>query len=444
MAMDFGKNNRSVAFNPTSAFPLDARSYFESYEAAVAAAATAEEAGSSNSVYYFGQTIAVVENEKATLYIIQPNKTLSVIEGSSIEIDPNQFEFKDGKLSLLGFNSASAGQMLIIGPEGKLVWATPIDTYTKTEIDLKIAAAGHLKRKIVEDIKEIEQYIQNNTDYNEYIFMVPNGPQDYDDKYDEYIVIEEFDSDNVSLGEHIEKVGSWEVKLDDYATKEELKDYIIDPKDGSRLITTAEGNKLVALNENAEENYIKDVSTDFTVDSDGKLKLSEIIQSTIGNKVDKTLDSNLLVSASDREILDALIENDGQIEISGTITADRISDLKDWLNRHATLNDVKGLSENNFTTTLSNKLNSLVYLTSVNSEEFDATSGHLSINKISHEKITGLSDLLNQKASLEALSNLTISVSTAADQLNQLSATVGTNTTDISDLKKRLSWQALI
>ena len=109
MAMDFGKNNRSVAFNPTSAFPLDARSYFESYEAAVAAAATAEEVGSSNSVYYFGQTIAVVENEKATLYIIQPNKTLSVIEGSSIEIDPNQFEFKDGKLNLLGFSSASAG-----------------------------------------------------------------------------------------------------------------------------------------------------------------------------------------------------------------------------------------------------------------------------------------------------------------------------------------------
>jgi hypothetical protein len=39
MAMNFGKGNRSVAFNPTSAFPLDARSYFESFEAAVAAAA---------------------------------------------------------------------------------------------------------------------------------------------------------------------------------------------------------------------------------------------------------------------------------------------------------------------------------------------------------------------------------------------------------------------
>jgi hypothetical protein len=54
MAMNFAKNNRSVAFNPTSAFPLDARSYFESLESAQAAAAKAEEVGSTNTVYYYG------------------------------------------------------------------------------------------------------------------------------------------------------------------------------------------------------------------------------------------------------------------------------------------------------------------------------------------------------------------------------------------------------
>jgi hypothetical protein len=70
MAMNFGKNNRSVAFNPTSAFPLDARSYFESYDAAVAAALTAREAGSTDSVYYYGQTLVVVENNISTLYTI--------------------------------------------------------------------------------------------------------------------------------------------------------------------------------------------------------------------------------------------------------------------------------------------------------------------------------------------------------------------------------------
>ena len=41
MALDFGKVAFSVSFDPTFAFPVDARSYFESYDAAVAAAAGA-------------------------------------------------------------------------------------------------------------------------------------------------------------------------------------------------------------------------------------------------------------------------------------------------------------------------------------------------------------------------------------------------------------------
>ena len=437
MAMDFGKNNRSVAFNPTSAFPLDARSYFESYEAAVAAAAIAEEVGSSNSVYYFGQTIAVVENEKATLYIIQPNKTLSVIEGSSIEIDPNQFEFKDGKLNLLGFSSASEGQMLIIGPEGKLVWATPVDTYTKTEIDLKIAAAGHLKRKIVKDIEEIEQYIENNTDYNEYIFMVPNGPQDYDDKYDEYIVIEEFDSDNVPLGEHIEKVGSWEVKLDDYATKEELKNYIVDPKDGSRLITSAEGSKLAALNENAEENYIKNVSTDFTVDSVGKLNLNNLSQNKITglsevltNKYDRT--EGLLLSATDRAKLDALQLDGENLEISGKVSATQISDLNLWINNYA--GKLTGLSENNFSNSYKNKLDTLALIKNVNQNQLEIDQdGQLNITKVHVSLIDGFDTALNNKADVSVTTNLATQLNAYMQQVN----------TKIDNIDARLTWQAL-
>lgn len=46
MALDFGKLDFSVSFNRLTAFPLDAKSYFESYESASAAALTAEEAGS--------------------------------------------------------------------------------------------------------------------------------------------------------------------------------------------------------------------------------------------------------------------------------------------------------------------------------------------------------------------------------------------------------------
>ena len=41
MSMNFGKLNFAVGFNRTSAFPLDANSYFENYNDAVTAAAGA-------------------------------------------------------------------------------------------------------------------------------------------------------------------------------------------------------------------------------------------------------------------------------------------------------------------------------------------------------------------------------------------------------------------
>ena len=52
MAMDFGKLNFAVGFNRTSAFPLDANSYFETYAAAECAAGVAAEVGSCDSAYY--------------------------------------------------------------------------------------------------------------------------------------------------------------------------------------------------------------------------------------------------------------------------------------------------------------------------------------------------------------------------------------------------------
>ncbi len=69
---DFGKLNFSVAFNYTSAIPDDARTYFTSLEEAQAAAATAEEVGSTNTVYYFGQKLLVYENGVPTWYMIHP------------------------------------------------------------------------------------------------------------------------------------------------------------------------------------------------------------------------------------------------------------------------------------------------------------------------------------------------------------------------------------
>ena len=83
MALDFGKLNFSTSFNPTSAFPIDARSYFESLEKAQEAAATAEAAGSSNTTYYFGQILTVNEGGAVAAYQITNAKALQKLASTT-------------------------------------------------------------------------------------------------------------------------------------------------------------------------------------------------------------------------------------------------------------------------------------------------------------------------------------------------------------------------
>ena len=83
MALDFGKLNFSTSFNPTSAFPIDARSYFESLAAAQEAAATAEAAGSSNTTYYFGQILTVNEGGTVAAYQITNAKALQKLASTT-------------------------------------------------------------------------------------------------------------------------------------------------------------------------------------------------------------------------------------------------------------------------------------------------------------------------------------------------------------------------
>lgn len=139
MAMTFGTLDFAVAFNRQTAFPLDAKSYFESLEAAQAAAASAQEAGSSETTYYYGQTIAVVADSKATLYVIQPDKTLKEV-GGNIVINENVFaKDEDGALNLLGFADAVAGAQAVKSSDGKISWVKP-DTTTVEGLSTAVAS----------------------------------------------------------------------------------------------------------------------------------------------------------------------------------------------------------------------------------------------------------------------------------------------------------------
>ena len=165
MSMDFGVLDFAVGLNRLTAFPLDPKSYFESYDAAVAAAATAEPAGSTNTAYYYGNPVVVVENGKAKIYQIQPDKTLSGV-GEEIVINENVFtKDAEGKLSLYGFATAVAGAQLTVGTDGKLSWVKP-DTTTVEGLSTKVATletnVGNLQTEISKKANSEDVY--NKTD----------------------------------------------------------------------------------------------------------------------------------------------------------------------------------------------------------------------------------------------------------------------------------------
>ena len=440
MSTEFGTVDFAVSFNRQTAFPLDARSYFETLAAAQAAAAKAEEAGSSNTVYYYGQTIAVVENGKATLYVIQPDKTLSKVAGGedvSIKIDENQFKFDaEGKLSIVGVDEATKGQVLTVGADGILTWTTPIDAYTKSEVDTKIAAADHLKRKIVESVDQIDK---NADDAMQYIYMVPTGLEEDQNKFYEYMVLE------LAGQRVIEKVGSWEVDLSDYVKKEALAKELakkVDGVEGSRLITEAEASK---WNE-SEKNFIASVSSDFTVSGERELSLNDLaiskvsgLQEALNSKINT--DDTRLLSETDKSKLEKLtVDEAGNLVVEGKIDVTNVDNLTTWLAEKA--GTTTGLSENNFSNDLYNKLNGLLNIKSVNTDELIVSDeGQLGIVAVDNSKVTGLIDLLNTKASIDSVAEVKTSLSTLQNSLNAMTTTVDKLSADVNDINSRLTWQ---
>lgn len=138
---DFGKLNFSVSFNPTSGFPLDARYYFSSLETAQTAAASAVEVGSAEGTYFIGQNLVVVESDTATLYVIQPNKTLKPVgstplgDNKTIEVSP------DGVISLKGIADAQTGAYPVKKADGTIEWIKP-DTSTVEGLTQEVEALG--------------------------------------------------------------------------------------------------------------------------------------------------------------------------------------------------------------------------------------------------------------------------------------------------------------
>lgn len=162
--IDFGKLDFAVSFSPLTAFPLDARYYFESLASANLAAQSAVEVGSSDGRYFFGENIVVVENGEAKMYIIQPDKSLKEVGGNILINEKVFLKDANGKLDLVGFAGAVAGAQLTKGEDGSLKWVKP-DTTTveglSTAVESLKTTVGGADSGLVKDVNDLKTAVGN-------------------------------------------------------------------------------------------------------------------------------------------------------------------------------------------------------------------------------------------------------------------------------------------
>jgi hypothetical protein len=247
-------------------------------------------------------------------------------------------------LVLKGFAEATAGTTLVKQEDGSIAWVKQLTTadvettinsslegyYSKLEIDSKLADAG-LKRVIKNKVEDIDV---NALDAERYIYMVPSGLLEDDNKYYEYVVIDG----------KVEQVGSWEVDLSAYAKTQD--------------VNKALANKV------------------------------DIIYYTVENDDGTTSQvAGSLLSPEDKEKLSALVlDEDGGVGISGTVNADNVSGLGTWITNNAA-NHIVNLTENNLSQELKDKIN---FITSVDESNFTVVDGKLDFKTINAAEVAGL------------------------------------------------------
>ena len=356
MALNFGKLNFSTSFNPTSAFPLDARQYFETLEAAQAAAATAVEAGSADSVYYYGMTLVVVEDSVASFYIIQPDKTLSSV-GSALVGDNQSIVISDGTIGIEGFAEAVEGQQPRKATDGSIEWYTP-DTST------------------VEGLQQTVGQLQTDVDsLEEQVALKANAADVYtqtqvDDKIDAAISSVYKPAGSVTFASlptpGADNLGNVYNVTDAFTTDARFTE-------GAGQEYPAGTNVAVVETSNEPATYKFDVMSGF-VDLSGYLttetaSITYATKTELGNKVDKVTGSSLVQDTLITKLgglADIKSVAAGELVISGTgelsvtaIAQNKVTGLVDALAGKVNTEAGKGLSTNDFTTPLLEKLNGI-------------------------------------------------------------------------------------
>ena len=223
----------AMPFQRTGAFPLDRSTLFSSLADAQAyAKGDGSDERSLGGAAYVGQVISVFEGGVATAYLIANKGVLTKLAATTSTGD------------LAADIVALQGALASLTDDVKANKTALENVYTKSETDTAISVAvtnaNHLKRKVVGSVDEVEAD-KDNADALQYIYMVKTGLESDDNKYREYIVVED-ESGNRS----VEKVGDWEVDLSDYAKTEDVNKELAKKADSDKVYTKEQADQAIS------------------------------------------------------------------------------------------------------------------------------------------------------------------------------------------------------
>lgn len=215
----------------------------------------------------------------------------------------------------------------------------------------------------------------------------------------------------------------------------------VDKVEGSRLITTAEIDRLAAI-----KDLIQSVDTNaFTIDENGKLLLNSVDISEIEglvealfDKVDK-VEGSRLITAEEAKKLEALsIDNDGSVGISGTVNASNVQELY-----NAVVNIVTGTGTGTYDDEPKTLLGIEIgaqknYIKSVDDNQLNVDdAGKLSVKKLEIANVNELESILNSKATTTYVNEIEAS-------LNALTKSYYDSLSErVETLEDRLTWKDL-
>ena len=300
--------------------------------------------------------LVVVEGGVATLYVIQPDKTLAAA-GSAVVGDNNSIVVADGVVSIEGFADATSGQQPRKAADGSIEWYTP-DTST------------------VEGLQQTVGQLQTDVDgLEEQVALKANSADVYtqtqvDEKIDAAISAVYKPAGSIAFASlptpSADNLGNVYNVTDEFTTDARFAE-------GAGIEYPAGTNVAVVETSAEPATYMFDVLSGF-VDLSDYLTSEQIAgtyatQSQLANKVDVVAGSSLvqdtLISKLEG-LADIQSVAAGELAISGSgelgvtaIAQNKVTGLVDALAGKVNTEAGKGLSTNDFTTPLLEKLNGI-------------------------------------------------------------------------------------